>query len=218
MAEKRPNQNWFFVRGLVREAAHWGEFLLTFQAEHPEGLIHCLDLPGCGVHHAEESPLTIEGMAASLDKEANVILEEQRRAGFEGVPNYLLSISLGSMVALAWIDSAPSLFQGVVLINTSLRGMSSLYDRLSPEALPLFLKVVTVRDDETRERGILHLTSQRTDWSDAFIKERIAVSKRHPVTRRNFARQLIAAGRFFLTANSDPLARFPQFYPVQFRY
>ena len=38
--------NWLLLRGLAREAEHWGEFRTTLQSEFPSAHISTIDLPG----------------------------------------------------------------------------------------------------------------------------------------------------------------------------
>lgn len=65
---------WFLLRGLTREAAHWGEFLPALRAAWPDVDIHALDLPGAGAWHAE--PWT-GGVAEAMEQ---VRAEAARRA------------------------------------------------------------------------------------------------------------------------------------------
>ena len=54
--------NWVFLRGLMRESRHWGEFPDQFRAVLPEADIVAPDLPGNGAKFRLRSPLSVQGM------------------------------------------------------------------------------------------------------------------------------------------------------------
>ena len=61
---------WILLRGLTREAQHWGDFPKLLQAAYPEMQVVALELPGNGVRHAEPSPTTVRELAAHCHAEA----------------------------------------------------------------------------------------------------------------------------------------------------
>jgi len=70
-------------------------------------------------------------------------------------------MSLGAMVAVAWAQSHPEEVAAQVLINTSMRRFSPLYQRLRPaNYLPLLRLLLTGAALQDWERAILHMTSQ----------------------------------------------------------
>jgi len=83
-----------------------------------------------------------------------------------------------------------------VLINTSLRGMSPLYQRLSLGAWPLIARIAATADVAKRERLIFELTSSLQDPSPKLIENRVAIHQRHPVQLKNVLSQLWAAARY----------------------
>ena len=54
--------NWFFLRGLTREAQHWGTFTAQLKARLAPSQVTALDLPGNGEFHAQTSPLKVQDM------------------------------------------------------------------------------------------------------------------------------------------------------------
>lgn len=177
---------WVFLRGLAREARHWGDFPARFRATCG-GDILVPDLPGNGRLWAETSPTRVEDMVEACRHR----LREQGKVP----PYYLLGLSMGGMVAVAWARRHPEECLGVVLINTSLRPHGRLHERLHPGAMTALLRMSATGGVE-RERAILELTSARaaelrhvlTDWSDW--------ARECPVSRGNALRQLFAAARF----------------------
>jgi pimeloyl-ACP methyl ester carboxylesterase len=61
---------WLFLRGLVRESAHWDDFPERFAAGIPGVRVVTLDLPGNGRHWRLDSPLSIPGMMEFARREA----------------------------------------------------------------------------------------------------------------------------------------------------
>ena len=51
----RPD-TWFLLRGLSREAGHWGEFVPALRAALPDAAIHTIDLPGAGLRREGRFP------------------------------------------------------------------------------------------------------------------------------------------------------------------
>ena len=181
--------NWIFLRGLTREAAHWGRFTAEFQLTLPRARIHTLDLPGNGEHHRQTSPLSVASMVAACR-------EETARRGIE-TPVCLLAMSLGAMVASEWAHVAPEELTGCVLINTSMRPFSPLHHRLRPANYPEMLRLALRGGSaEAIEAGVLQLTSNQPGELRDVIPEWAAVRRQRPVSAGNAARQLIAAARY----------------------
>jgi len=180
---------WIFLRGLTREARHWGEFPAIFRSAIADADIVALDLPGNGRLHQMASPLSIEEMA-------EYCRSELRSRGIPP-PYHLLAMSLGAMVAVAWAADHPQEIRASVLVNTSLRPFSPFYQRLRPHNYPALGKLAFLGgDDREWEELILRLTSnhvdRRTDVLDAWLSYR----RECPVSRRNVIRQLFAASQY----------------------
>lgn len=180
-------RNWIFLRGLVREAAHWDDFPERLAAALPKSRPYCLDLPGNGKHWKTDSPTSIRAMAES-------VRAEWAAMGIAG-PTYLFSISMGAMVAIEWMQRYPRDLAGGVLVNTSLRSLSPIYRRLSPSAWPWIGKMFAEADVARREELILKLTSE-TAIGESLVQKRAATFLEHPVRRQNVLRQLWAAARY----------------------
>lgn len=182
-----PSETWFFLRGLVREQGHWSGFLEEFRARFPERRVVALDLPGNGSRFREDSPVSIPEMARAVRAAA---------AGSRSDKNYLFAISLGAMVGLEWMHQAPGDFDGAVLVNTSLRGISPLHHRLRPANYGTLLKIMRTADYEERERLILSITSNVPENIARWAGPWAEIQRRQPVSVRNALRQLLAAIRF----------------------
>jgi pimeloyl-ACP methyl ester carboxylesterase len=147
---------WVFVRGLMRDARHWGAFPHQFARALGSAEPLLIDLPGNGLRHREPS-------AASVPAMAQWLRAELRRLGI-APPYRVLAMSLGAMVTVAWAQQAPQEFDAAVLINTSLRPFSRLDERLQPTAWPVALRIALGRlSDAEVESAILKLTSQHRE-------------------------------------------------------
>ncbi len=178
---------WVFLRGLVREARHWGEFPALFRAQVPDAQVVTPDLPGNGRLHQARSPIRIEEMAEHVRRELS--------ARGLAPPCYLLGMSMGAMVAVAWATLHPQELRGCVLINSSLRRFAPFYQRLLPRAYPTVLSLIG-GGAERQERAILRLTSCRGDAQSDLLDAWLGYRREYPVARRNALRQLFAAARY----------------------
>lgn len=185
-----PAATWILLRGLAREARHWGDFSNALAAQlGPAHRVLALDLPGNGVQHGETSPATVAAITAAGRADL-------ARRGI-GAPYVLVALSLGAMVALAWCEEAPQELAGCVLLNTSLRGLSPFWRRLQPRNyLPLAALLRPGTPVEQREARVLQLTSSDPARHAAVVARWAAIARQYPVAPRNAVRQLLAAARY----------------------
>lgn len=180
---------WIFLRGLTREARHWGCFPETFRAAMPDAEIITLDLPGNGELRNSASPTDVRAMV-------DYCRAEMGRRGMDG-PFGLLAMSLGAMVATDWASRHPDEIAVGVLINTSLRPLSPFYHRLKPGNYPRLLRLLLPGvSDEMRETAILQMTSNSATDRKATVGAWRRWAQQYPVTNRNALRQIIAAIRY----------------------
>ena len=180
---------WILLRGLTREAAHWGDFPAVFQRLMPDAQVVTLDLPGNGQYHRHTSPATVRGMVAACRK-------ERVRLGVGG-PVHLLAMSLGAMVAAEWARVAPDELVACVLINTSLKPFSPVHHRLLPHNYPTLLRLALgCMSPEDAERTVFRLTCNHPARQTAVIDQWVQIRRLRPVRPGNGLRQLVAAARY----------------------
>lgn len=180
---------WIFLRGLMREARHWGDFPATFCRALPDADVLTPNLPGNGRLNRMASPVRVADMADYCRAE---LLAQGVRP-----PYFLLAMSLGAMVAADWAARHPDELRGCVLINTSLRPFSPFFHRLRPQTYPAVLKLALLGGSAAAwEQTILALTSRRAGNAAALLAAWTAWRREHPVSRANAWRQLFAAGRY----------------------
>lgn len=178
--------DWVLLRGLAREAGHWGDFGTRLQALVAPARVVAIDLPGAGAARGVAVPWRIDGLLAHVQAQAE-------RLGLRR-PLNLVGLSLGGMVAARWAQLAPQSLAQVVLINSSLRPHGRLHERLRPRVWWPLLKVWAALDAAAAERGVLRLTSAgRREDGDAVLAQWVSLRQRHPVARSAALRQLAAA-------------------------
>lgn len=188
---------WILLRGLTREARHWGGFprqleLLLQSASTDSAQVLALDLPGNGAFYREASPWSVRGMVA--------FARQQLQARSYRPPYSLVAMSLGGMVAVHWAQQYPQEVARLVLINTSLRPFSGITERLRPgNWLRLALLAARWQGPESPdyiEQVIHQLTCQHMASRDADLAAWIRIRRDAPVSIANAGRQFWAAARF----------------------
>ena len=179
---------WVLLRGLAREARHWGEFPHALAAQTGAERLVCLDLPGNGMRNDERSPAQVPAIVASCREALHV-----RHAA---PPYFLVAMSLGAMVAVAWATRHPQEIEGAVLVNTSLRGFGAWYQRLRVRQYPRLLSALAGRG-VAAERTVLAITSRHPSVApETLIAHWTAIRRQRPVARINALHQLWAAARY----------------------
>lgn len=176
------------LRGLWREARHWGEFPAQLQQQFPEALISTPDIPGNGLRNHETSPDTIVGMTDALRQQVDL-----------SQPIRLVALSMGGMIAIDWISRYPAEIETAVLINTSARPLSPFYHRLRWTAYLHVLPLI-FHSAEQREADILRLTSNRHSHDGKLLQNWQQWQRQNPVSSASARNQLLAAMRFSVTA------------------
>jgi pimeloyl-ACP methyl ester carboxylesterase len=192
---------WVLLRGLTREARHWGDFAEQLARALPGSAsaatrVLALDLPGNGMLCRETSPATVDAMAESA--------RSQLRARGVPPPYSLVAMSLGGMVAVDWALRHPQEIERLVLINTSMRPLGRASERLRPgNWLRLALMAARWRNAghaEQTERVIHRITCNRTASMEQDIATWTRLRRDAPVSTANAWRQLKAAAAFTMAA------------------
>lgn len=177
------NRNWVLLRGLIRGSFHWHQFPEKLAKAFPDDKIHLFDLPGNGLRNTETSPLSIEGFVEDL------------RFLCRRLENiHLVAISLGGMVAMNWLSTYPQEVERAFIMNTSLGDTGPFYKRLNYYNYPRIIKSF-LKDETVVEKLILDLTCNNLKVHEAILDHHIELARRYPMSRLNFFRQIIAAGK-----------------------
>ena len=183
---------WVLLRGLAREARHWGAFPALLERQLPMGdQVIALDLPGNGALWREASPASVAGMVAAV--------RAQLVARAHPPPYVLVALSLGGMVALEWAARAREELEACILINSSVASLSPFWRRMQPRAYGTVLRSLLPGPAQQRERAVLALTSARPP-DPAVLAQWVDYARKQPVSAGNALRQLVAAARFHAPA------------------
>jgi pimeloyl-ACP methyl ester carboxylesterase len=178
---------WVLIRGLTREAGHWGEFPEYLSRAFPGSQVETLDLFGAGAHFRVTAPVRITDYVEAL--------HQQLEAAPRGKRRILVTLSMASMVALEWMKRYPSDFDGAVLMNGSASRISPLHRRLRLGASPHIVQAALTQGTR-RERIILNLTSNDRQAATAALPHWVEIARQRPVRLMNALRQLLAAALF----------------------
>lgn len=176
------------IRGLLREARHWGEFTGSLQQQFPNALISTPDIPGNGTLHHATSPRTIAGMTEALRQQIDLTQ-----------PLRLIALSMGGMIAIDWMTRYPDEVEAAVLINTSARPLSPFYHRLRWTIYPHVIRMI-FHSAVQKEAGILSLTSNRYPHDDRLLESWRQWQQQNPVSTASARNQFLAAVKFSITS------------------
>jgi hypothetical protein len=184
--------NWLILRGLVREQRHWGNFASEFEAKlktkDPNARVYCIDFPGFGTESERASPASIDGIVDDLRARWKTMVGDQSES-------CLMAVSLGGMVAMNWVARFPSDFKRLVLINSSVSGLSPIHHRLQPRNYLTILSLFAETDLAAREETILKMTSNLK--GEALKKQaRYNASVAKVIRKKDALSQIFAATRF----------------------
>ncbi len=188
MANKR---SWIFLRGLVRGRGHWADFPERFRQRFPQDEIEIIDLPGNGERGSELSPLHIQDYIP--------LVRNQSQALQRGEKIHLLSLSLGGMVGIEWMQRHPEDFEKLFVVCTS-SNQSPFYQRfLLPNYVEVF-RLLKARTPLESELIMLKLLVNNETRKKEVLSCLVDYTAQYPVNRKNFPRQLLAASHFRLPA------------------
>jgi len=187
MRDPMPRDTWFLLRGLSREAGHWGEFVPAFAAAMPDVDVVTLDLPGAGARRGEPWPGTV------ADAMERVRAEALRHPAAR---RFVLAVSLGGMLTMEWAARHPEELAGVVIGASSARDLSPFWKRLRPGAWRPIVLGSLERDIERREAKIVRTIVNRPDLWDATATAWAALARERPLPPATARGQLLAATRW----------------------
>lgn len=183
----------YLIRGLGREAAHWGEFRDLLRQQDFVHQVHCLELPGTGEFYQLTAPLTIQENAEFL---LTQISKESQ------APKVILAISLGAMVAAEMLQKRSELFEKAYFMNTSFANLSPIHHRLQLYAFRQFLKIGLSKSLVEREGQVLKMVSRDVSKHKKLSQEWAKIFTERPMQLKNFVRQLIAAATYKISPHA----------------
>lgn len=184
--------NYFLMRGLIRETRHWGIFPEILQKTIPQANIVMLEIPGVGKYVKVKTPTSIDDIVEFMRKD---FLQE--KAKNPNAKNYIIAMSLGAMIATHWMQKYPHDFDKAMLSNTSYKGFCSLFERLRPSNYTTIFKSILANlfggNKLEQEKYIVSMVSNRPENYERISKNWAKIQEDSPVPVMNLFRQLIAA-------------------------
>lgn len=175
--------DWIFLRGLSREAEHWGTFPQQFQ-DALGCTVHLLDAPGVGEYHHMKSPV-------SLDEMADFMLGQMQERSLEHV--HVFAYSLGAMISYIMLQKQPQRFGNVVWLNTSFANLSPIYKRMQISRFKDLCVLASRYSNVWKRESIVYRITTRMHGDPSIIAKWVEIQKKHPVTLATIIRQLWAA-------------------------
>jgi pimeloyl-ACP methyl ester carboxylesterase len=183
---------WVLLRGLAREAGHWGSFPDVLRRTLPEAQILRPDLPGCGLAADATSPDTVPEILERVRERLGL-----PRPAREGEPPLAaLGISLGGMLVVEWLARHPGELTGAVIVNASVGGLSPPWRRLRPLGLWHLAGAALARTPARREAHVYAMVSARPAAAGPVVESWVALGASHPIQTATAWRQIVAAARY----------------------
>lgn len=183
--------NWLLLRGLMREADHWGEFSEKLQAAPGVGRVLCLDLPGVGTELGRVFMPNIKQLVEDVrSRFKNHEHDKKEEWG-------ILGISLGAMIATQWVHDYPNDFKNIVVMNGSSKD-APFWKRLSPASMAIILQAFFEKDIAKREKAIIGMTSNLKKNDLKLIDSWIEIAQKNAFSKITAINQLAAAAQFSL--------------------
>lgn len=212
MSEKK---NILLLRGLTREKAHWYDFPEKLQAGNDEYRIFHLELPGAGKYSNVEFPLKTKPLVNFLNSQV-----EKFKKDYAG-SWHIVTISLGGMVALRYLEAFPNAIDSTVIINSSARDLSPIHHRMQLKIWKDILSVPFKRNANDAEKLILSFVTNLLnedkiqEVSSCFAR----VKNENPMSLKNMIKQLVWAAKnsspkklhanlFFIASKADRMVDF----------
>jgi len=191
---------WVLVRGLAREAEHWGPFVPALARALPNHEVLTPDLPGVGARRFERWPGSIARAAEVVRSE---VLERAR-----GTRLVLFGVSLGGMVVMDWAARHPEELDGVVVGASSARDVAPFWKRMRPRGIAALSRGILARDPDRRQAHVVRAIINRRDRWEETTRAWSRIERERPVTFATFRGQLASASRWRAPRSLDVPALF----------
>lgn len=188
---------WFLLRGLSREAGHWGSFVPALRAALPHADVFTVDLPGAGTRRLVDFPASVGDAMELVRADAEVLMPRARRGR-----TFVFGISLGGMVALEWAACYPNDLTGAAIANTSAGGVSPPWRRMRAGMWPRLFAAALASDPLVRERGIAEMVVNTRARHDDVARAWAELHRVRPMQPANVLRQVRAASRWVAPARA----------------
>lgn len=179
--------NFYLIRGLSRESAHWGDFTSILQKQFVKCTIKLVDLPGFGIFNHLPSPASIEAIVSFIDSHYPVNPDES---------NFIVATSLGGMIGLEWVKSGSNKFDGLVMMNCSFKNICTFSERVKKSSRAKLFQLFYLRNSYKREKIIFEINTNYPRKNEEILSHWVHIQHLRRVKKRNFFKQVIAAAKY----------------------
>lgn len=137
---------WLLLRGLMREADHWGDFPKDLETQEGVSEVVCLDLPGVGTESSRIFIPSIKQAVEDLRSRFKIHLKDRDDEEWG-----ILGISLGGMIAMQWVHDYPHDFKKIIVMNSSSKELP-VWKRLTVPSIAVALDCFLEKDIAKREK------------------------------------------------------------------
>jgi pimeloyl-ACP methyl ester carboxylesterase len=183
--------NIYLIRGLTRESGHWGNFVNLLESQMPEAKIHLMDLPGAGIYHKTNAPSSFKKMVDFMRKDMIDRINPEEH-------NIIFATSLAGMLATEWTINYKNDFDGLIMVNSSFKGICSTNERANKSIRGDMLRILLTNSIKKRERLIIKVNSNKPGMVDKLLDTWILIQKKRKMSRINILRQTLAGMRYEL--------------------
>lgn len=176
--------NWILLRGLSRQAEHWGSFPEALRTASNDMVI-ALDLPGFGKESHADFSLSLRENIDSLRSKCMPLLKTKQSC--------ILGLSFGGMLALEWIKLYPEDFSMGIFVNSSASGVCKARERISTRGIYTIARNSLPNAPEDKERQILNLTSNVHTLNEIILRKWIQLEEQHPTKWLAVLKQLLVS-------------------------
>lgn len=178
----------YLVIGLTKESRHWSEeFVTALKEKLQPNSVQLVDLPGSGKLIHQKSPTSMKKIV------------EHARAQLTFNPNHqrlVVSISLGGMLAWSWVHEYPEDFTHMVMINSSLGGLSPVWKRVQPVGMLNFFRIAAAKRGKQKEKFILDLCANNREKANRIFPTWVKLGEEANMSLANTIRQVMAGAGF----------------------
>lgn len=188
---EKKKLNIYLIRGLTRESGHWGDFVNLLKSQLPEAKIHLMDLPGAGVYHKTNAPSSFKKMVEFMRKDMIDTINPEEY-------NIVFATSLAGMLATEWTINYKNDFDGLIMVNSSFKGICSTNERANKSVRGDMLRILLTNNIKRRERLIIKVNSNKSEMVDKLLDAWVLIQKKRKMSRMNILRQTLAGMRYEL--------------------
>jgi len=191
VSEAFSGHHFFLIRGLTREAGHWGstfDGLLNERFDKPQ--ITYMDLPGSGIFYDKKASVKLSKMS---EQTRSYYLETIKKSKDKKI---VVATSLAGMMMLEWSQKYNEDFDAIVLSAVGLKKVCTSKERVSPSAKRKMFNIGTTFNLKEKERKIYQINSNNEVKENKVVDNWVEIQEKRPMSFFNTMKQALS-GLFY---------------------